>query len=101
MVERYVDGKPRYITDPDTSHVCVLTHEEYKAKTVKEIQDLLATHHILITGYATENVVQVDRPPKFDEAGLQLLKNLQACIPFHGRCYLLVLQCEVFTYVRS
>jgi hypothetical protein len=85
IVNRYVDGKPRYITDPRTSHLKVLTYEAYKALSVKEIQALLATKHLLITGYPTEKVVQIDSPAKFDEAGLQLLKNLEVRIPFHGK----------------
>jgi hypothetical protein len=84
-VENYVDNKPRYITAPDTSHVKLLTYQAYQAKSVKEIQALLRGHHLLITGYPTEKVIQNDTPVKFDEAGLQLLKNLEAHIPFQGK----------------
>jgi hypothetical protein len=45
---------------------------------------LLRRQHLLITHIPIEQVVQVDQPIWFDAAGLQLLKNLQAPIPFQG-----------------
>ena len=84
VVENYINDAPRYISAPDKSHIRVLTYRDYKAKSVKAVQALLRHQHLLITDIPIEQVVQVDQPIQFDAAGLQLLKNLQAPIPFQG-----------------
>ena len=84
MVENYVQDRPRYTSDPDTSHVRVLTYAEYKVKSVGEIQSLLRDYHLVITDFPTNQVVPTDRV-NFNEAGLQLLTNLEAPIEFQGK----------------
>jgi hypothetical protein len=83
-VERYVDGKPCYISDPDKSRIRVMKYADFKALTAKAVQGVLRNHHILITEYPIELVVPAD-DVQFDEAGLQLLKNLETNIPFQGK----------------
>ena len=84
VVENYVQDRPRYTSDPDTSHVHVLTYVEYKVKSVGEIQSLLCDYHLTITDFPTDQVVPTDQVD-FDEAGLQLLTNLEAPIEFQGK----------------
>ena len=84
VVANYVENQPRYVSDPDTSQICVLTYAEYKLKSVEEIQSLLRDNHLAITGFPTDQVVPTDRVD-FDEAGLQLLTNLEAPIEFQGK----------------
>ena len=79
-----MNDQPRYISDPGTSHIRVLGYAEYKAMPVNEVQSLLRDYHIVITGFPTEQVVETDHVD-FDEAGLQLLKNLEVPIKFQGK----------------
>ena len=51
---------------------------------VNAVQSLLRDYHIAITGFPTEQAVETDQVD-FDEAGLQLLKNLEAPIEFQGK----------------
>ena len=81
----YVLDRPRYITDKDSSHIRVLSYGEYKIMPVVAIQSILRFRHIVITGFPTELVVPTDQEVAFDEAGLQLLTNLEAPIEFQGR----------------
>lgn len=50
----------------------------------KAVQDVLRNQHMVITEFPIELVVPTD-DVKFDEAGLQLLKNLEANIVFQGK----------------
>ena len=84
MVASYVGDQPRYISDPDASHIRILTYAEYKVKSAGEIQSLLRDYHLAITDFPTDQVVPTDRID-FDEAGLQLLTNLEAPIEFQGK----------------
>ena len=84
VVRNYINNAPLYISAPEKSHIKVLTHQEYKAMSVKVVQTLLRWKHLLIMDVPIEQVVQVDQPIQFDTAGLQLLKNLQAPILFQG-----------------
>ena len=83
-VKHYVDGKPHFISDPDNSHIRVMKYVDFKALTAKAVQGVLQNHHILITEYPIELVVPTD-DVQFNEAELQLLKNLETNIPFQGQ----------------
>jgi hypothetical protein len=84
VVKNYIKEAPRYITAPTKSRISILNYEDYKSLSVRGVQSLLRTHHLLITDIPIEQVVPVDQPVSFDAAGLQLLKNLEAQIPFQG-----------------
>jgi len=51
---------------------------------VRAVQMLLRDYHIAIMGVPTEQIVNVDQV-EFDEAGMQLLTNLEAPIEFQGK----------------
>ena len=72
------------MSQPDTSHIRVLSYADYKAMSVQAIQSLLRDYHIAITGFPTQNIVEADHVD-FDETGLQLLTNLEAPIEFQGK----------------
>jgi hypothetical protein len=80
----YVEGKPRYLSDPGSSCIKVTTYADYKRMSTKAVQDVLRKQHIVITEFPIELVVPTD-DVVFDEAGLQLLKNLEANIVFQGK----------------
>lgn len=85
LVEKhYVKGQPRYISDPHTSYIRVLTYDEYKALSVNAVQSLIRNYHLVITGFPIEQIVDTDHV-NFDESGLQLLKNIEAPIEFQGK----------------
>jgi alpha-D-ribose 1-methylphosphonate 5-phosphate C-P lyase len=86
VVKNYIDDKPRYLTDPESSFVKVIKYTDYKAMSVKMVQDVLRNQHIVITDYPIELIVPTDTV-EFDEAGLQLLKNLEAHIQFQGQYF--------------
>lgn len=52
---------------------------------VKLVQAVLRHQHILITDFPTELIVPSDQPVAFDEAGLQLLTNIENTIEFQGK----------------
>ena len=83
MVENYVEDQPRYISDPKTSHVKVLSYVEYKCMAVSEVQLLLRDQHLVITDFPIQQVVEAEQVD-FDEAGLQVLTNLEAPIEVQG-----------------
>jgi len=83
-VQNYVNDQPRYISAPDTSHVRVLSYADYKLMSVEAVQSLHRDRHLAITDFPTEQVVPTDQVD-FDEAGLQLLTNLEAPIEFQGK----------------
>ncbi len=76
-MKNYVNEKPRYLSEPKSSYITVIKYADYKAMSVKAVQDELRNRHIVITEFPTELIVPTDNV-KFDEAGLQLLKNLEA-----------------------
>ena len=80
-----MDGKPRYISDPDTTSIHILSYADYKLLSVRAVQYLLRNQHLVITDFPTEHVAPTDQVIEFDEAGLQLLTNLEAPIEFQGK----------------
>ena len=85
-MKKYVDNKLRYLTEPNSSFIKVIKYTDYKAMSAKMVQDVLRNQHIVITEYPIELIVPTDTV-KFDEAGLQLLKNLEAHIQFQGKYF--------------
>jgi len=82
--KNYMNDQPHYISDPDKSHIHVLSYVEYKAMSANAVQLLLRDYHIATTGFPTEQVIETDQVD-FNKAGLQLLKNLKAPIKFQGK----------------
>jgi len=64
----------------------VIKYADYKAMSNKVVQDVLYNQHIVITEYPIELIVPTDTI-KFDETGLQLLKNLEEHIKFQGKYF--------------
>jgi hypothetical protein len=91
----YVKGKPRYISDPKTSHIRIISYVQYKALSVKEVQTMLRDRHIVITDFPVEEIIPTDGPVAFDEAGLQVLRNLEAPIKFQGKVGPILLLAEL------
>jgi hypothetical protein len=83
--DNYVDDKPRYISHLDTTTIRIISYTDYKLLSVKAVQSLLRDQHLVITDFPTEQVAQTDQVIEFDEAGLQLLTNLEAPIEFQGK----------------
>lgn len=73
----YVDGKPRYLSDPLTSIFKILSEDEFDSLSDKLVQDILLRQHILIFGR---------KKPKyaFDPDGLETLAPLEQQIIIHG-----------------
>jgi len=82
--QNYVNNQPRYISDPGTSHICVISYADYKFMPIKAVQFFHRAYHLAITGFPTKQVVETDQV-NFDKAGLQLLTNLEAPIEFQGK----------------
>ena len=61
-----------------------MNYAEYKAMNAKEVQSVLRDQHIVIMVFPMQLIVPTDAV-NFDEAGLQLLKNLEAPIVFQGK----------------
>ncbi len=64
----------------------MIKYADYKAMSNKVVQDVLYNQHIVITEYPIELIVPTDTI-KFDETGLQLLKNLEEHIKFQGKYF--------------
>jgi len=82
--EELCQNKPCYLSDPTSSLIRVMNYAEYKAMNAKEVQSVLRDQHIVITAFPMQLIVPTDAV-NFDEAGLQLLKNLKAPIIFQGK----------------
>jgi len=77
LEEDYVDGKPPHAAEGAISVFHILTQEAYDKKSVREIQEILRTQHIVI----------VDRQQscaKFDANGLRTLTRLNEPVPIQG-----------------
>jgi hypothetical protein len=73
----YKCGQPRYISDPDNSVLWIIPHDQFKKLPVREVQNLLAGCHIVVTGVPTETLA-------FDEDGLESLQGLDATTEIQG-----------------
>jgi hypothetical protein len=90
----YVEGRPRHIASPDTSHIAVMESTAYEAMTTSEVQTLLRHKHVLVTGLPQTKV-------SFDAKGLRTLANLDAPIDLqgeHGIFHLFIV--VFFTYLE-
>jgi hypothetical protein len=79
VVANYANNKLCYLSDPPLSRISVFQYADYKAMNAKAVQNVTRDQHIVITEYPIELIVPTDTV-KFDEAGLQLLKNLEVPI---------------------
>ena len=70
-------GQPRYLQEESFSSVKVIPYTQYKTMSTMEIQLMLRTWHLLITGMPTEVL-------EFDESGLQELTNLDSKVCIQG-----------------
>src|ERR1700676_1497155 len=77
MEKFYVDGKPKWLAEPDKSAFCVISKQEMKAKSTQEIHEILKNCHICVTD---------ESPPPFvfDEDGLETLGGLDKSVVIHG-----------------
>ena len=73
----YVDKKPKWLSCPDESMICVFTQNEMASKTAAEIQQILRYRHICIIGPEETGL-------SFDEKGLESLADLDKPIIMHG-----------------
>jgi len=80
-----VNGRPKYLSDPDNSAIKVLEYREYEKLSVPQVQAILRSQHIVINNFPQEQVVPTRGPIAFDEAGLRHLRNLESPIKFQGK----------------
>jgi len=77
LEEEYVDGKPRHAVKGVKSVFHILTQEAYDEKSVREIQEILRTQHIVIIGRQKSRT-------KFDANGLRTLTRLNEPVSIQG-----------------
>jgi len=77
LEEDYIDGKPPHVVEGATSVFHILTQEEYDKKSVRVIQEILRTQHIVIVGAQQSRV-------KFDANGLRTLTRLNEPVSIQG-----------------
>ena len=73
----YKDGVPLHVADPDKSVFKIMTEEEFKGKSVYEIQEIFRHRHIIVTGIETPGV-------EFGSAGLAKLARLDSVTHIQG-----------------
>ena len=73
----YVDGKPPHVVEGAKTVFHIVTQEEYEEKSVRAIQDILRTQHIVIVGRQQSRV-------KFDANGLRTLTRLNEPVSIQG-----------------
>lgn len=73
----FVEGLPPHVARSAKSVFCILSSAEYESKSHQEIQNILREKHIIVTETPFH-------PMKFDEAGLETLKALDATIDIQG-----------------
>jgi len=77
LEEDYIDGKPPHVIEGAMSVFHILTQEEYDKKSVRVIQEILRTQHIVIVGAQQLRV-------KFDANGLRTLTRLNEPVSIQG-----------------
>jgi cobyrinic acid a,c-diamide synthase len=77
LEEDYIDGKPPHVVEGAMSVFHILTQEEYDKKSVRVIQEILRTQHIVIVGAQQSRV-------KFDANGLRTLTRLNEPVSIQG-----------------
>ena len=77
LEEDYIDGKPPHVVEGAMSVFHILTQEEYDKKSVRVIQEILRTQHIVIVGAQQLRV-------KFDANGLRTLTRLNEPVSIQG-----------------
>ena len=66
-----------HIANPDNSVFKIMTEEEFKVKSVYEIQEIFWHHQIIVTGMETPDV-------EFDSVGLAKLAHLNSVTHIQG-----------------
>ena len=75
----HVEGKPLHIADPGLSRIAIITHDEFKAMPVPQLQALLRSKNLVVTGCPHAD---------FDFAeGLSTLTSLNAQIAIQGEYF--------------
>ncbi|KAF8803042.1 hypothetical protein BYT27DRAFT_7110523 [Phlegmacium glaucopus] len=69
-------GLPLYLAEPSRSMIKIMTLEEFNRRSAKELQDLHASHHLLVTGYPEPTF-------GFDEVGLETLASPMQAFAIH------------------
>ena len=77
LEEDYIDGKPPHVVEGAMSVFHILTQEEYDKKSVRAIQEILRTQHIVIVGGQQSRA-------KFDANGLRTLTRLNEPVSIQG-----------------
>ena len=77
LEREYIDGKPPHVVEGAMSVFHILTQEEYDKKSVRVIQEILRTQHIVIVGAQQSRV-------KFDANGLRTLTRLNEPVSIQG-----------------
>jgi len=73
----YIDRKPPHVVEGAKSVFHILTQEEYDNKSVRAIQEILCTQHIVIIDRQQSRV-------KFDANGLRTLTRLNKPVSIQG-----------------
>jgi hypothetical protein len=74
-------GKPLHVADPGRSMFRIMTVQEFNRIEDKQLQDMHAHHHLLVTGYP-------QAPYGFDAKGLAMLASPSRVFTIHGVSYL-------------
>ena len=77
LEREYIDGKPPHVVEGAKSVFHILTQEEYDKKSVRAIQEILRTQHIVIVDRQQSQV-------KFDANGLRTLTRLNEPVSIQG-----------------
>lgn len=78
--EGYIDGKPPSALGPDHSCARILKHEEFCKMSHDSIQNIMRTHHIIVTGAPGPRF-------QFDDAAFNSLnpgESLNRIVTIHG-----------------
>ena len=76
--ECYVNDEPKWLSRPDDSMICVMSHEEMASKNTGEVHDILKHCHICVIDHEPSTM-------EFDESGLSTLVELDKPITMHGK----------------
>jgi hypothetical protein len=77
LEEDYINGKPPHVVEGAKSVFHILTQEEYNKKSVRAIQEIFRTQHIVIVGGRESQA-------KFDAKSLRTLTRLNEPVSIQG-----------------
>lgn len=78
--EHYVENQPLMLANGENSQIKVLTELEYTSQTMREIQEILQTKHIIVTNRTIPH-------HDFDEDGLRTLRPLNEPISINSKSH--------------